>query len=64
MAPTLLAMQGLTASGVDGHPISMIARDTGDLLESDHTGSVEADAVTREEQEEVAQHLRDLGYIE
>lgn len=64
MAPTLLSMQGLTAPGADGRSISTIAHDTGDLLESEHTGSIAADTVSRREQEEVAQHLRDLGYIE
>jgi hypothetical protein len=64
MAPTLLAMQGLVATGVDGSPIAAIAQEAGNLSESAYAGSVTANAVTREEQEEVAQHLRDLGYIE
>jgi predicted AlkP superfamily phosphohydrolase/phosphomutase len=65
MAPTLLAMHGLASSGVDGIPIQAITEDVVDLRESAYAGSVAADAtVTRREQEEVAQHLRDLGYIE
>lgn len=64
LAPTILAMHGLAPAGVDGRAISTIARDIVDLRESSVSVGNAADPVTREEQEEVAQHLRDLGYIE
>ena len=68
IAPTLLATQGLVAVDIDGRPISLIAPDAETLEETPFAASVEADlpadAVTREEQDEIAQHLRDLGYIE
>lgn len=67
VAPTLLATQGLTAPG-DGRPIAGIVETRADLDEAAPMASVTADPsggdVSLEEQDEIAQHLRDLGYIE
>lgn len=73
VAPTALAFFGVSASGLDGEPIETIVRatplrhDDGSLveLEADRAvGERQAPAMSDEEQEYVAQHLRDLGYIE
>jgi predicted AlkP superfamily phosphohydrolase/phosphomutase len=68
IAPTLLATQGLAVPGLDGTAISGIA---GDDLSLDEQRANAAPAVGSavgdlrdEEQEEISQHLRDLGYIE
>jgi predicted AlkP superfamily phosphohydrolase/phosphomutase len=62
LAPTVLSLQGLRADGLDGRPIAGIAAEGGEL--ADATGPAREDDLGRVEQEEIAQHLRDLGYIE
>jgi len=68
IAPTLLATQGLSAPLSDGRPIAGIAAGGASPGEAAPLATVTADApggdVSREEQDEIAQHLRDLGYIE
>ncbi|HEX3299868.1 MAG TPA: alkaline phosphatase family protein [Actinomycetota bacterium] len=68
IAPTLLATQGLTVPALDGTPIRGIV---GEDLSLDEQGDDAAPAVRStvgdlddEEQDEIASHLRDLGYIE
>lgn len=68
VAPTLLATQGLSVSGLDGTPIGGIVGE--DLaLDEQRDDAVVAvgstlDDLNDEEQDEIANHLRDLGYIE
>jgi predicted AlkP superfamily phosphohydrolase/phosphomutase len=68
IAPTLLATQGLTVPGLDGSAIGGIV---GEGLSLDEQRDNAAPAVGAtvgdlgdEEQDEIAEHLRDLGYIE
>ncbi|MGZ4149443.1 MAG: alkaline phosphatase family protein [Actinomycetota bacterium] len=68
IAPTLLATQGLAVPGLDGAVIGRIVADDAPLDEQ-HAAAVAAvgstvGEVSAEEQDEISQHLRDLGYIE
>lgn len=67
VAPTLLAIQGLSAPG-DGRPIRGLVPADVRLDEAEPVAAVAAPMsggdVTDQEQDEIAQHLRDLGYIE
>ncbi|MGE5226964.1 MAG: alkaline phosphatase family protein [Planctomycetaceae bacterium] len=68
VAPTLLATQGLRAPGLDGSPIGGVVADD-EPLDEQQAGAVAAvgstvGEVSAQEQDEISQHLRDLGYIE
>jgi predicted AlkP superfamily phosphohydrolase/phosphomutase len=62
LAPTVLSLQGLRADGLDGRPIPGVAGEGGTL--TDASGPAREDDLGRDEQDQIAQHLRDLGYIE
>jgi predicted AlkP superfamily phosphohydrolase/phosphomutase len=62
LAPTVLSLQGLRADDIDGMPIEAITGGGGALAEAGPP-SQKGD-LGRHEQDEIAQHLRDLGYIE
>jgi predicted AlkP superfamily phosphohydrolase/phosphomutase len=67
LAPTALAFRGLASPGMDGHAIEPIAgRVVGApvSLESPKTRPAARSGMTEAEGEEIAQHLRDLGYLE
>jgi len=68
IAPTLLAAQGLTVPGLDGTAIGGIVGEDLSLDEQrDNAAPPVGSAVGElgdEEQDEIASHLRDLGYIE
>lgn len=68
LAPTLLATQGLTVPGLDGRVIGGIVGDDTSLAEQRPSAAVAVGStvgeVSAEEQDEISQHLRDLGYIE
>ncbi|MEX0984525.1 MAG: alkaline phosphatase family protein [Actinomycetota bacterium] len=62
LAPTLLSLQGLRADDIDGRPIPAIAGTGGDL--ADAASPTPGDGLGRSEEDEIARHLRGLGYIE
>jgi predicted AlkP superfamily phosphohydrolase/phosphomutase len=72
VAPTALAFFGVSAEGLDGRPIEGIsgtapAREGGTLADQEADGSLgqrEPSGMSEEDEDYVAQHLRDLGYIE
>lgn len=64
VAPTALAFFGLRAESSDGHPIAEISGATGDEVTVQESGTRRTDDLTDEERQQIADHLRDLGYIE
>jgi predicted AlkP superfamily phosphohydrolase/phosphomutase len=62
LAPTVLGVHGLRADDSDGRPIAAIGEAGAVLVEADAPGR--DDDLARDQQDEIAQHLRDLGYIE
>jgi predicted AlkP superfamily phosphohydrolase/phosphomutase len=62
LAPTVLGLQGLRADDIDGRPLGGVVPAGGSLAEA--SAPPAEDGLGREEQDEIAQHLRDLGYIE
>jgi predicted AlkP superfamily phosphohydrolase/phosphomutase len=72
VAPTALAFFGVSASELDGHPIEGIVgtaarQEDGSLSKREPDAALsqrDASRMTESEEEYVAQHLRDLGYIE
>lgn len=65
IAPTALAFYGLRAPSSDGIPIEEISGSLGDeVIVSAITDSRRQSELTNEEQEQITDHLRDLGYIE
>ncbi len=68
VAPTLLAAQGLAVPGLDGSAIAGIVAHDVTLDEQRASAAVAvrsaAGQVSPQEQDEISQHLRDLGYIE
>jgi predicted AlkP superfamily phosphohydrolase/phosphomutase len=65
LAPTVLALHGLRSDDHDGAPIPGIAA-VADGAEAVATAEAPShgEDLAHDEQEEIAQHLRDLGYIE
>ena len=62
LAPTILGLHGLRADDIDGRPIAGIAAAGGALAGA--ASPSREDELGREEQDEIARHLRELGYIE
>lgn len=65
IAPTALAFFGLRAEASDGSPIEEISGSTGDeVTVQGESGIRRTDDLTDEQRQQIADHLRDLGYIE
>lgn len=65
IAPTALAFFGLRAESSDGNPIAGITGSTGDeVTVLGKSTARRTDELTDEESRQIADHLRDLGYIE
>jgi predicted AlkP superfamily phosphohydrolase/phosphomutase len=65
IAPTALSFCGVAAPRMDGQPIPEISG-AGELqpVEAEPTERSPSSGLSDQEQEHIAQHLRDLGYIE
>jgi predicted AlkP superfamily phosphohydrolase/phosphomutase len=62
---TALAMCGVSAKGLDGHPIEEISGPADAKAEEVSTVSRRpAAGLSEQDEEHISQHLRDLGYIE
>jgi len=66
LAPTALSFCGLRVEGLDGQSIEEVARTRGDeVVVKAGTGTDRtSEELSKEEQEQITNHLRDLGYIE
>ena len=65
VAATALAFAGVPATGLDGRTIEQIAgRSLNDAGDGSPAIARAASGMTSRDLDEVAQHLRDLGYIE
>ena len=67
LAPTLLAMLGLSAPpGMDGHPIQVAgpALDQPPTMDIDVPGPLGDEALSAQEEQLIERQLRDLGYVE
>lgn len=65
IAPTALAFFNLRAEGLDGKAIEKLSGLAGDeIVLQDKGGPRDGDDLTDNEKQQIAAHLRDLGYIE
>ena len=66
LAATALAFCGVSSNGLDGRPIDAISGSEAPTIQADDemVSPREAAALSTEDQEQIADHLRNLGYIE
>ena len=64
LAPTVLALVGASYDGFDGREIKMLTGRRETTAAVHDGGSTDRADVSEDQQEAIAQHLRDLGYIE